>query len=76
MSRGKLKETTFPFLEESIKDKPQDIIILVIGGITYAEIEQVHRMNKTSGMRVVLGGTNVLNSDMYLKSIKDNQRYL
>ena len=43
--------------------RPQDIIVFVVGGVTYEEAMAVSILNKTTpGVRVVLGGTTVHNS--------------
>ena len=43
--------------------RPQDIIVFMIGGITYEEAFAVHNINKSApGVRVVLGGTTLHNS--------------
>jgi len=50
------------------KEKPQDIIVFVVGGATYEEAKTVAQINaSTPGVRVVLGGTTVLNSSGFLK---------
>ena len=44
-------------------DRPQDIIVFVVGGVTYEEAMAVAMLNKaTPGVRIVLGGTTVHNS--------------
>ena len=43
--------------------RPQDVIVFMIGGVTYEESLMVQNFNKsTPGVRVVLGGTTVHNS--------------
>ena len=43
--------------------RPQDIIVFMVGGVTYEESLMVHNFNKsTTGVRVVLGGTTIHNS--------------
>ncbi|KAK3098847.1 hypothetical protein FSP39_023672 [Pinctada imbricata] len=61
--KGKLKEGAFPYLGTSqLKERPQDVIVFMIGGCTYEEAFAVHTLNRTNpGIRVVLGGTTVLN---------------
>ena len=44
-------------------NRPQDVIVFMVGGITYEEAMAVSMLNKTTpGVRVVLGGTTVHNS--------------
>jgi vacuolar protein sorting-associated protein 45 len=53
----------YPFLEGSTKDKPQDVILFMVGGVTYAEAVEVAKMNAAgTGVRFVLGGTSIHNS--------------
>jgi hypothetical protein len=43
--------------------RPQDIIVFIVGGATYEEALTVHTLNRTTpGVRIVLGGTTVHNS--------------
>lgn len=44
--------------------RPQDIIVFVIGGATYEEALTVYNLNRaTPGVRTVLGGTTVHNTE-------------
>ena len=46
--------------------RPQDIIIFMVGGATYAEALAVANANKSlQGVRIVLGGTTIHNSKRY-----------
>jgi hypothetical protein len=64
--------TNYPFYEGSTKDKPQDIIVFMVGGVTYAEALEVAKLNATaSGVRFVLGGTTIHNSTRYFNHLKD-----
>ncbi|RIA86707.1 Sec1-like protein [Glomus cerebriforme] len=70
--KGKLKETSYPFIEGSTKDRPQDIIIFMVGGVTYEEARHIAQINASAaGVRVVLGGTTVHNSVSFLNEIQD-----
>ncbi|CAI6506270.1 AIS_HP2_G0018200.mRNA.1.CDS.1 [Saccharomyces cerevisiae] len=53
-------------------DMPQDVILFVIGGVTYEEARLVHEFNETMNtrMRVVLGGTSILSTKEYMNSIE------
>ena len=43
--------------------RPQDIIVFIVGGATYAEAEVVANINRnTQGVRIILGGTTMHNS--------------
>lgn len=72
--KGKLKELQYPFLEGGghTRDKPQDIIIFMIGGATYEEAKMIAQVNASSpGVRVVLGATNIHNSTTFLEEVED-----
>jgi hypothetical protein len=64
--RGKLKDVNYPFLEGGTRDKPQDLIVFVIGGTTYSEAREVANLNASNpGSRIILGGTSVINTSLY-----------
>ena len=72
--KGRLKEQQYPFVEGagSTRDRPQDVIIFVVGGATYEEAKMVAQVNASSpGVRVVLGGTSVHNSATFLEEVED-----
>ncbi|XP_066124170.1 vacuolar protein sorting-associated protein 45 isoform X7 [Saccopteryx bilineata] len=69
--KGKLKENLYPYLGPStLRDRPQDIIVFVIGGATYEEALTVYNLNRTTtGVRLVLGGTTVHNTKSFLEEV-------
>ncbi|KAJ9226246.1 hypothetical protein DTO027B5_4410 [Paecilomyces variotii] len=72
--KGRLKELQYPFLEGGghTRDKPQDIIIFMIGGATYEEAKMVAQVNASSpGVRVVLGATSIHNSTSFMDEVND-----
>ena len=72
--KGRLKEQQYPFVEGggTTRDKPQDIVIFIVGGATYEEAKMVAQVNASSpGVRVVLGGTHIHNSTTFLEEIED-----
>ncbi|KAI1610419.1 Sec1-like protein [Exophiala viscosa] len=70
--KGRLKELQYPFLEGHTRDKPQDIIVFMIGGVTYEETKMVAQANASvPGVRIVLGGTTVHNSATFLEEVDD-----
>jgi vacuolar protein sorting-associated protein 45 len=74
LAKGRLREQTHPFVEGSpnTREKPQDIIVFIAGGATYEEAKTVAQINaSTPGVRVVLGGTSIMNSSMFLKEVED-----
>lgn len=75
--KGKLRKSLYPFLDnqnlpnwargDGDTDKPQDIIVFMVGGVTYSEAKLVAEINRsTPSIRIVIGGTDVLNSDEFL----------
>ncbi|KAF2012476.1 vacuolar protein sorting-associated protein 45 [Aaosphaeria arxii CBS 175.79] len=72
--KGRLNQQVYPFVEGggSTKDKPQDIVIFMVGGTTYEEAKMVAQVNASSpGVRVVLAGTTVHNSSTFLEEVED-----
>uniref|UniRef100_A0A4W2EUZ5 Vacuolar protein sorting-associated protein 45 n=1 Tax=Bos indicus x Bos taurus TaxID=30522 RepID=A0A4W2EUZ5_BOBOX len=69
--KGKLKENLYPYLGPStLRDRPQDIIVFIIGGATYEEALTVYNLNRTTpGVRIVLGGTTVHNTKSFLEEV-------
>ena len=51
-------------------NRPQDIIVFMVGGATYSEAAEVAKFNATTpGVRVVFGGTTIHNSDRFVKEL-------
>jgi vacuolar protein sorting-associated protein 45 len=72
--RGKLRDQQYPFVEGggTTRDKPQDIIVFIVGGATFEEAKCISQINASSpGVRVVLGGTNIHNSSTFLEEMED-----
>lgn len=72
--KGRLKEQQYPFVEGggSTRDKPQDIIVFMVGGATYEEAKLVATVNASvPGIRVVLGATCIHNSHSFLEEVED-----
>lgn len=84
--KGKLKRATHPYMDagdnnlpswassssaETQDERPQDIIIFMVGGITYDEARLVAEINATTpGIRIVLGSTEIINSSTFLDMIQ------
>ncbi|KAI8149356.1 Sec1-like protein [Fennellomyces sp. T-0311] len=64
--KARLKETSYPFVggqPQAARERPQDIIVFMVGGATFEEARYVAQLNaSTPGVRVALGGTCVHNS--------------
>ncbi|KAK4188680.1 Sec1-like protein [Podospora australis] len=71
--KGKLKEGQYPFVEGggTTRDKPQDVVVFIIGGATYEEAKMVAGINAASpGVRIVLGGTTVHNAATFMEEVE------
>jgi len=69
-----LREQQYPFVEGggTTRDKPQDIILFMVGGITFEEAKTISQINaSTPGIRIVAGGTCVHNSTTFLEEVED-----
>jgi len=72
--KGRLNTSAYPFVEGGgqTRDKPQDIVIFMVGGTTYEEAKMVAQVNASSpGVRVVLSGTGVLSSTEFLGQVEE-----
>ena len=72
--KARLKEQQYPFVEGGgiTRDKPQDIIVFIVGGATYEEAKMVAQVNASSpGVRIVLGATRIHNSTTFLEEVED-----
>ncbi|EKM51743.1 uncharacterized protein PHACADRAFT_262057 [Phanerochaete carnosa HHB-10118-sp] len=80
--KGRLRDTSFPFLEGAGPNaglqRPQDVIVFMIGGTTYEEARTVGLLNQESassgsyaaGTRLLLGGTAVHNSSSFVEMMR------
>ncbi|QLG73462.1 hypothetical protein HG535_0E05460 [Zygotorulaspora mrakii] len=78
MSKGKLKtinssDFTNNNLPNAPSVPPQDIVLFVIGGVTFEEARFVHQFNETmrNKMRVILGGTSVISTKGYIDELRN-----
>ncbi|RDA85498.1 hypothetical protein CP532_5071 [Ophiocordyceps camponoti-leonardi (nom. inval.)] len=72
--KGRLKEQRYPFIEANgaTKEKPQDIILFMVGGATFEEAKMVADINtSTPGIRVILGGTSIHNARSFMEDVAD-----
>ncbi|CAK9289874.1 unnamed protein product [Gordionus sp. m RMFG-2023] len=70
----KLKENLYPYFGSIKNEKFSDIVIYIVGGLTYEEILATYMFNKNNNsgpqaMQVLIGGTNILNSQMFLDTL-------
>lgn len=72
--KARLKEQQYPFIDGggTTRDKPQDIVVFMIGGATYEEAKMVAQVNASfPGVRVVLGATTIHNTTTFLEEVDD-----
>ena len=75
--KGRLREATYPHcggssLITSTGEiiKPEVIVAFIVGGVTHEEAHAIHLLNTTTpGIKIYLGGTAVLNSQLFLESL-------
>lgn len=75
--KGQLPDASFPSLATGTcwktvpsGQRPKEIIIFFIGGVTYEEVSSLHKINcSTLGVDIVLGGTCVHNSRTFLQEV-------
>ncbi|XP_064402056.1 vacuolar protein sorting-associated protein 45-like [Halichondria panicea] len=70
--KGRLKEVQYPYVgNHRQQERPQDIIVFMVGGATYAEAMAIANLNKTTqGVRIILGGTTIHNSKSFLHEVQ------
>jgi len=69
-TKTKERDQYYPLIESNPRDRPQDVIIFFVGGATYEEAKLVAQMNSTwQGVRFLLGGTTVHNSQSFLREL-------
>ncbi|KAH6975895.1 glucose inhibited division protein A-domain-containing protein [Ilyonectria sp. MPI-CAGE-AT-0026] len=64
--KGRLRDQQYPFVEGggSTKDKPQDIIVFIVGGATYEEAKMITGLNATTpDLSLPFGGVNGRSGD-------------
>ena len=80
LSQNRLPESEIRFLGKQQhnlqKNPPQDVILFIVGGITYEESRYVYQFNETmrekqnGRMRVIAGGTSILSIESYLNMLR------
>jgi len=76
ISKGKLKESEYKYLpgDKVNNFKTNEVVIFIVGGATYEEAKCVAELNKRPGFNVVLGGTNIVNSKLFLGEITEYEK--
>jgi vacuolar protein sorting-associated protein 45 len=80
--KGKIKDANYPLMESRRrnfvpKERPNDVMVFVVGGATYEEARDVRNLNDQfakSGQTCVLGGSAILNSKMFLADLAQLRR--
>ncbi|KAL6522128.1 vacuolar protein sorting-associated protein 45 [Orobanche minor] len=74
--KGRLRDMDYPYVGNHFQHaRPQDVIIFIVGGTTYEEARSVSLQNATnSGIRFILGGSAILNSQRFLKDLEEARR--
>ncbi|KAJ8660388.1 hypothetical protein O0I10_003845 [Lichtheimia ornata] len=71
--KARLRDTTYPYIPgqaQAVRERPQDIIVFIIGGATFEEARYIAQLNAaTPGVRIVLGGTTIHNSTSFMKQL-------
>ena len=67
--KNRLKEPGYPFLGGAqMRERPQDVFVFVLGGMTYEEAFAIHELNKTNpSCRICIGGTSIHNAKRYFE---------
>nr|SVE84169.1 EOG090X03QA [Daphnia pulex] len=75
--KGRLSEDAFPAAGgESTAGRIQDVIIFMVGGVTHEESFAVHQFCRANtGIRIVLGGTLIHNSQSFMADVEAAVRY-
>ncbi|EAR92468.1 vacuolar protein sorting-associated protein (macronuclear) [Tetrahymena thermophila SB210] len=70
IGEGTLKESEFTTTDlHSFREKPNEIIIFIVGGATYEEAQHIGTMNRDKYTNILLGGTYVHNSQTFMSEI-------
>ncbi|KAI3389065.1 hypothetical protein SNEBB_009626 [Seison nebaliae] len=80
--RGKLSLKNYPFVTDNFSlsntnFKPKEIIIFIVGGVTYEESLAVHRFNQnvdSSNCQVILGGNHIHNNESFYDEVLADSR--
>ncbi|TRY51744.1 Sec1-like protein [Cryptosporidium tyzzeri] len=70
--KGKLKNSRFPSTTDDYNSskKPLKIMVFVVGGVTLEESRDVNVIRNLYDIDIILGGTNLLNSKLFIKDLE------
>lgn len=73
VNKSKLKDQHYPAVTCVSAAKPREVIVFMVGGVTYEEATKVAELNASanSGLKVILGGSYVHNSTSFLDDLVD-----
>ena len=76
---GKLKPQAFPAVEgqQNMARKAQNIIVFIVGGVTYEEqvaIAQINTQESANGVNVMLGGSCIHNSTTFIEDLLQTRK--
>lgn len=75
LRENKLDATAYPYVVgQPSRMPPTEVIIFVVGGITFEEAATIHSM-KNDGFSYLLGGTSIVRPDDFVRDILDTKRY-
>lgn len=69
-TRGKLSPREYPSVTKATATIPDEILVYMVGGITYEEGTKVAEFNETSKIPVILAGSTIHNSTSFLDEVK------
>lgn len=72
--KGRPLDPTYPTFGSELppfRRPPQEVVVFIIGGATYEEATAVHQLNEQQGYKVILGGTSILNFDLFLAEVQE-----
>jgi len=73
---GRLSVDQYPFQYGAFyPDKPQQILIFILGGITFEEACYVAERNMSGNMKILIGGTSIHNSRTFLSGLNDSRSH-
>lgn len=70
--KGKLKNSRFPSTIDNYNPskKPLKVMVFIVGGVTLEESRDVNVIRNLYDIDIVLGGTNMLNSRLFMKDLE------
>eukprot|EP00919_Chromeraceae_sp_WS-2016_P051134 GHVR01121300.1.p1 GENE.GHVR01121300.1~~GHVR01121300.1.p1 ORF type:complete len:588 (-),score=117.24 GHVR01121300.1:145-1908(-) len=57
-----------------LKEKNTDCLVFMVGGCTYEEAREINQINTQSQYRVILGGTSIINSNIFINDVFQIQK--